>query len=249
MPYLFATQDQDYSDFSSGRVLYSQPGAPAFPIRLASEIFQRALRWMKLERRLCLYDPTCGGAYHLTTLGLLHGEVLRQILASDVSENVLGLAQRNLSLLTQAGLARREQEIQAMLAAYGKNAHTEALHSLSNLRQRLAELPEIKTRVFQANALDAGELLTGLAGDPVDLVISDIPYGQLSHWQPGSSSLADAARAPVQQMLEALLPVLSNKAVVAIASDKQQKVAHAAYRRLEHFKLGKRQVVLLSPAY
>ena len=31
MPYQFATQDKDYSDFSSGRVLYHQPGAPAFP--------------------------------------------------------------------------------------------------------------------------------------------------------------------------------------------------------------------------
>ena len=31
MPYQFATQDKDYSDFSSGRVLYHQPGTPAFP--------------------------------------------------------------------------------------------------------------------------------------------------------------------------------------------------------------------------
>ena len=79
MPYLFATQDLDYSDYSSGRVLYSQPGAPAFPVRLASEIFQRARHILGAdrpgaERRLALFDPVCGGAYHLTTLGFLHGE-------------------------------------------------------------------------------------------------------------------------------------------------------------------------------
>ena len=42
MPYLFATQDQDYADFASGRVIYNAPGMPAFPVRLASEMFQRA---------------------------------------------------------------------------------------------------------------------------------------------------------------------------------------------------------------
>ena len=34
------TVKEDHSDLSSGRVLYSLPGASAFPIRLMSEIFQ-----------------------------------------------------------------------------------------------------------------------------------------------------------------------------------------------------------------
>ena len=37
------TEKDDYADYSSGHVLRSAPGFPAFPVRLASEIFQRAL--------------------------------------------------------------------------------------------------------------------------------------------------------------------------------------------------------------
>jgi hypothetical protein len=35
---------------------------------------------------------------------------------------------------------------------------------------------------------------------------------------------------------------------VAIAGDKSQKITHPAYRRLEHFKVGLRQVSLLAAA-
>ena len=36
-------------------------------------------------------------------------------------------------------------------------------------------------------------------------------------------------------------------AVVAIAADKAQQIAHPAYRRIQRFRLGKRQVALLRP--
>ncbi len=74
MPYLFATEDKNYMDYASGRVIYNLPGLPAFPVRLASEIFLRAVRHLNLKtshQRIVLYDPTCGGAYHLTALGML----------------------------------------------------------------------------------------------------------------------------------------------------------------------------------
>ena len=89
MPYHYATVDLDYSDYSGGRVLYSLPGYPAFPVRLATEIFQRAQKILGLSRPLTFYDPTCGGAYHLTALGFLHGGSLRAILASDVDDIAL----------------------------------------------------------------------------------------------------------------------------------------------------------------
>ena len=47
MQYLYATERPDYSDLASGRVFYSLPGHPAFPIRLASEIFQRCLAFRR----------------------------------------------------------------------------------------------------------------------------------------------------------------------------------------------------------
>jgi len=42
MKYRFEVERKDYSDFASGRVLYSAPNTTAFPVRLASEIVQRA---------------------------------------------------------------------------------------------------------------------------------------------------------------------------------------------------------------
>jgi hypothetical protein len=54
-------------------------------------------------------------------------------------------------------------------------------------------------------------------------------------------------RSPVEQMLEALLPVLARNAIVAIASNRQQKVMHPAYQKRDQWKVGKRRVVFLTP--
>ncbi len=247
MPYRFATQDQDYSDFSGGRVLYSLPGYPAFPVRLSSEIFQRAVRHLdRSPARLHVYDPTCGGAYHLTALGLLHGEQIQTISASDVDEGAVRLARRNLSLLQPDGMQRREDEIRRMYAEYGKPSHADALRSTAVLRDLLQDKPAIETHVFEADALDPAAVERGLQGAKVDLVISDIPYGQMSGWV-RSQTRCEEATSPPYQMLEALLGVLAPQAVAAMAADKAQKIAHPAYERVEHFKLGKRQVVVLRP--
>jgi hypothetical protein len=48
-------------------------------------------------------------------------------------------------------------------------------------------------------------------------------------------------------MLETLLSVVSPWTVVAIAADKGTRLAHEGYRRIERFRLGKRQVALLVP--
>ena len=47
MQYRYAREQTDFSDFSSGRVFYSLPGHPAFPVRLAGEIFQRCIEHRK----------------------------------------------------------------------------------------------------------------------------------------------------------------------------------------------------------
>lgn len=247
MPYQFAIQDQDYTDFASGSVLYNLPGAPAFPIRLASEIFQRARGHMQQRRRLTLYDPTCGGAYHLTALGFLYGEQIGAILASDVDENILDLARRNLGLLSEEGIRRREREIQEMLERYGKESHAAALHSAAALHHALAKFPPITARAFLANATDRAAIQQGLAGEPVDLVFSDIPYGQLTKWRLSGSVRDDNSSSPLWHMLDSLRPILSGEALVTIAADKSQKIAHEGYRRVERFQIGKRQVALLRP--
>ena len=60
MPYQHALERQDYTDLSSGRVLYNQPGAPAFPVRLASEILQRCLTLREADGNASpcqIFDP------------------------------------------------------------------------------------------------------------------------------------------------------------------------------------------------
>ena len=87
MAYQFEAAQQDWSDFSAGRVFYALPGRPAFPARLGAEIFQRCLAlrvYAGLAGPLALYDPCCGGAYHLAVLGFLFPHQITRIAASDI---------------------------------------------------------------------------------------------------------------------------------------------------------------------
>ncbi len=246
MRYRFAKTQQNYADYAGGRVFYSAPGHPAFPVRLAREIFQRclAIRRANGQTAPCtLYDPCCGGAYHLGTLGYLHGEAIATIIASDVDEDALALARRNLGLLTLAGINRRIAEIHEMLMLYDKTSHAVALASAEMLKQQLQqvlETHEIKQQVFRADATDAAALQAGLGAQTVDIVFTDVPYGRHTQWHRGKSSTDN-----LSQMLTALLPVLAPQAVVAVAADKGQTIVHEAYHRLEKFQVGKRQVAIL----
>jgi hypothetical protein len=246
------TKEQDYSDLSSGRVFYSLPGHPAFPVRLASEIFQRCLehreRSYGVSTPCTLYDPCCGAAYHLSVLAYLHRESIQQVIASDIDPKAVELAERNLGLLSEAGLDRRIRELLSLFEKYGKESHREALHSASVLKKRLFSLRarhSVSTKVFQANAMDGSALIDQIGPGSVDIVFTDVPYGWHSHWQDARPA---AGTDPLGSMLEALPGVLSPSSILAIISDKQQKAAHPGYQHLEKFQIGKRRVILLRPA-
>jgi 23S rRNA (guanine2535-N1)-methyltransferase len=245
MEYKFATERDNFADLASGQVFYSLPGYPAFPIRLASEIFQRCLGWWGNPAAPCvLYDPCCGAAYHLSVVAYLHWDRIRQVIGSDIDAKAVQLAERNLSLLTPAGMQRRAREISTMLQLYGKPSHRQAQESLGRLQKQvdcLTEIRPMQTRFFRANALDGAALREEMQETPVDIVFTDIPYGQHSHWQESRSPN------PVQLLLANLRDCLPAGAVVAITSDKSQKVPSDGYRRLEKFQVGKRQVVILQP--
>jgi 23S rRNA (guanine2535-N1)-methyltransferase len=124
MQYQFVKEQLDYSDLASGRVFHSLPGHPAFPVRLASEIFQRCKANRELiyknSTRCVLYDPCCGAAYHLSVLAYLHREYIQEAIGSDVDEKAVALAKRNLELVSIPGVDNRIIEISAMSERYGK---------------------------------------------------------------------------------------------------------------------------------
>lgn len=248
MPYQYVKEQPDYSDLASGRVFHSLPGHPAFPVRLASEIFQRCMARReaiyKESTRCVLYDPCCGAAYHLSVLTYLHREYIQEVIGSDVEEKAVALARRNLELVSTAGLDRRIVELSEMFQRYGKDSHKEALRSAQVLRNNsltLAEKYPVSARVFRANATESREIYNNIEAKSVDVVFTDVPYGQHSYWS--SSAGID----PIQAILDVLINVLSSTGIVAIASDKQQKVSHDRYQRLEQFQIGKRRVVILKP--
>lgn len=241
MQYHFVVKRQDYVDYAGGRVLYGLPGQPAFPVRLASEIWQRCWAHRAHDEPCLVYDPCGGGAYQLAVLGFLHGQQIAEIVVSDVNTAVLTLAQRNLSLLAPTGLARRIVDLQNLYDTYQKPSHAAALASAERLWKQLPQR-SILTKVFAADAMDEGALKAGLNGRVPDIVFSDIPYGWLTRWQSD-----DEAKSPVWQLLESLRSVTAADTVVAIAADKRQKVAHEGYERLQKFQIGKRQVWIGRP--
>jgi tRNA G10 N-methylase Trm11 len=177
-------------------------------------------------------------------IAYLHWDSVCRVIGSDINEKAVQLAERNLSLLTPAGMERRNREISAMLHLYHKKSHKGAMESLSRLQDQVNQLSAVRpiqTRVFRADATDAASLREGLRDTFIDMVITDIPYGQHSEWE------QTQAFNPAWAMLEALLSFVSPKSILVVASDKQQKIAHEKYQRLEKFQIGKRQVVFLEP--
>lgn len=241
MAYRFATDKEDYSDLASGQVLVSAPGHPAFPVRLVSEIFQRALVLLGNPGAVSLFDPCCGSGYHLAVLGFLHRQRLTRLIASDIDPAATKLATRNLSLLTLDGLDQRRQAIATDWQAFGKASHQAALTSADRLMDRLAKTPALPTLVFVADATQLGQIATNLA-HPVDLVLSDLPYGQLTAWQGERKT-----EQPVWHLLEQLRPVLHDQSVVALATTKDEAVAHEKYGRYCRFRHGKRLITFLKP--
>ena len=95
VPYRFATDDRSYADLGSGRVLRSRPGQPAFPVRLAREMFEQALALRPAGAAPpILYDPCCGAGHLLASVGLLYADRLTAVIGSDVDAGGAGAGAR-----------------------------------------------------------------------------------------------------------------------------------------------------------
>jgi tRNA G10 N-methylase Trm11 len=130
---------------------------------------------------------------------------------------------------------------------HGKESHQAALRSAEALGEQVATLARhrpIRTQVFQASAFDAQALMSQLGDTRADIVLTDVPYGRHSEWRVDHQ---DQAQNPVGAMLQALRGILHTGSIVAVISDKHQKIVEDDYVRVERFQMGKRQIMLLKP--
>jgi hypothetical protein len=220
------TPNENYEDLAAGRVIYHMGGEPTFPVRLALELYERCREYSNKKTDITLYDCCCGGAYMLTILGLLKCNTITKLYGSDIDAKSIKLAADNLSLLTEAGIHKRRDELEALFNNYGKASHQEALQSI----ERFVELrtDDLKTSVFYRNALDLGDL-------PFipDIIITDVPYGNLVEWDEGSGG--------INQMMEALSEICGRETILCVCMDKKQKIKTDLYYRLERQVVGKRK--------
>ena len=245
MEYKFASERTNYADLASGHVFYSLPGHPAFPVRLASEIYQRCLALRGKSSSPCtIYDPCCGAAYHLSVIAYLHWDSVCRVICSDINEKAVQLAERNLGLLTPAGMERRSREISAMVRLYNKESHKGALESITRMQEQVNQLTAVRpiqTRVFQANATDAASLREGLQDTSIDMVITDIPYGSIPN---GSKPRHPIQPGPCwRHCYHFYLQKVSWRWLLINSKKSPMK----SIKRLEKLQIGKRQVVFLEP--
>jgi 23S rRNA (guanine2535-N1)-methyltransferase len=252
MDYKYTQAHESYEMYAGGGVFYSAPGLTAFPVRLAVEIFRRcqAIRAAQgAHGPAVVYDPCCGGAYHLATMAFFNWNQIAGIYGSDIDDDALGIAARNLSLLTLDGMDRRIADLTGLYQQHGKASHEAALQHAQQLRQRLAEAVRhhpLATQLFGADATDAAAIAAALPNVKINVVLTDIPYGRLAGWGAGSLALMRGGD-PIHHLLESLLPVLSDNSVLAVAAAKKDKIVHACYERLTRMQVGARQIVIMRP--
>lgn len=236
-------KSENYEDFSSGRVLYNAKGAANFPVRLAQELYGRCLEYSEKKKDICLYDCCCGGGYMLTVLGFLNQDTIGEIVGSDIDEKALSIAEANLSLLTKHGIEKRISEIRNMIGQYNKQSHIDSEESALRLQSLLKR--DIMTHTFTADAL----VKISLDKTP-DIIITDVPYGNLVSWTDNESKIAstqyeETVKSDVTVMLDTLCEICGNNTIIGICMDKGQKITSAKFQRLEKQLIGKRKFEIL----
>lgn len=230
-------RDENFEDLSSGRVIIHRTGATNFPVRLSQEIFCRCLSYMKKSENLTVYDPCCGGGYLLTVLGFLNPSVISELIGSDIDENAVRLAGDNLTVLSAEGISKRKEHLLSLYQRHNKQTYADTIKSAERLSVSAGQF-NISTRVFKADALKYDYTNSGFRAD---IIITDVPYGNLTSWQDEGSE--------INALLDSLIPCLKLDSVLAVCSDKSQKINNNHYKRLEKQLIGKRKFEILKPAY
>ena len=226
--------NNNYEDFSSGRVLYHKSNFTNYPVRLAGEIFSGCLEYSKKKNELCLYDPCCGGAYMVTVLGFLFNEVIRTIYCSDISNEAIELAYKNISLLSCSGIENRKNELHNLMKKYGKESHKNALNSLEKIRKLIKN--EITGNIFQTDILNKNEVISQKF--IADIVITDVPYGNLVNWSGNSGE-------EINELLNGIIPIINSDTIIAISHNKKQKINNLKYKVVEKIQAGHRKIEIM----
>ena len=137
-------------------------------------------------------------------------------------------ARKKLNLLKYNGLDDRKAELEKLYAEFGKTSHWGAIESVEKLKNKLVK--DIDTEVFTADCTKS------LPDIKPDIIITDIPYGNLVDWGGGSELAA---------MMENLLGIAGDDTVLAISMDKSQKIASEGWHRIEKQNIGKRRFEIL----
>ena len=184
---------------------------------------------MNKEEDLVIYDPCCGGGYALTILGYFQNRYISKIYGSDIDEDMVAHAKKNTSLLTSAALKKRKTEIEELYNSFGKESHKEALGSCDKVSAMLEK--EVIVEIFQADCT------MPLPNILPDIIITDVPYGNLVEWEQGKNSIDD--------MLEQLWRISHENTILAVCMDKKQKINCEKWERLEKQNIGKRKFEIL----
>ncbi|WP_440897138.1 N-6 DNA methylase [Amphibacillus sp. Q70] len=240
MKFEFETIKKDYGDFSSDRVLINAPRTPAFPVRIASEIMARCLSFTDSSDGISIYDPCCGGGHLLTVIGFLYSANLNKVYGTDIDARALDYAKRNLNLLTMEGLLQRKKSIECNYNKYGKQPQLEALRSVNRLASMLIDSNK-SLKDIQCLKWDITSTKPPLSRE-INIVITDLPYGNMAHWE------GIMKNNPTEQMLNNIYQILDlNNSVVAIVSNKKQRIKHECFKQVKRLKHGKRQFTFLRP--
>ncbi len=235
---------RDYSHLASGRVLRSAPGMTAFPVRLAIDMFEQAIKGLPTIDDLAVLDPCCGAGYLLTVLGFTFAKDIRVLVGLDVDVLAVELTDKNLSLLLKDGLKLREKELGELLGKYGKASHSEAVESARQLGAERETIAPPKILAHLADATSAASVQKAVGCQAFDVVVCDVPHGNLVEWRGGGDSLSPSAA--IDRLLTATEPVVKPHGIWAIATLKRQAfVLPSGFRRVGRLRSGHREVLFV----
>lgn len=163
----------------------------------------------------------------LSPYWVFFGDHITRICGSDIDTEMIRIAANNLSLLSKEGLAKRTAEIGSLYGLYHKESHYEALESC--IRLGAINTNHIQTELFVADCtLELPEMTVP------DVIITDVPYGNLAQW-------SDSNLSPMDAMMHSLHEIASEKTVLAVCMDKKQKIVSGEWTRVERANVGKRR--------